>query len=83
MSNDQEGFEESLKAVHQAEEAVYHAQANAGDRQQAFQQLLIAKDKVHTAQKLIEEGNVEAQHRLHQAVEHLRHLEEAQQSLED
>jgi hypothetical protein len=45
MSNEQ-GFEEWLMAVHQAEEAVYHAQANAGDRQQAFQQLLIAKDKV-------------------------------------
>jgi hypothetical protein len=82
MSNEQ-GFEEWLMAVHQAEEAVYHAQANAGDRQQAFQQLLIAKDKVHTAQKQIGEGNLEAQHRLHQAVEHLRHLEEAQQSLED
>jgi superoxide dismutase len=76
-------FEESLKAVHHAEEAVYKAQANSNmeERQKAFQQLQIAKDKVHAATQKI--NNEEGLHRLHQAGEHLRHLSEAQQSLED
>ncbi|MBM7661312.1 hypothetical protein JOC85_002084 [Bacillus mesophilus] len=78
------GFEKALEAVHQAEESVYHAQASTeiGDRQKSVLHLQIAKEKVHQAQKEVE-GDVDAQHRLHQAVEHLRHLEEAQQALED
>jgi hypothetical protein len=78
------GYEEALKAVHQAEESVYHAQATAeiGDRQKSVLQLQIAKQKVHHAQKEVVDDQ-DAQHRLHQAVEHLRHLEEAQQALQN
>jgi hypothetical protein len=82
MSMDQ-NYEESLKAVHHAEEAVYKAQAssNMEQRQVAFQQLLVTKEKVNEAAK--QNRSIEEQHRLHQAQEQLRHLSEAHQALED
>jgi hypothetical protein len=77
-------YEEALQAVHQAKESVYHAQetTDIGDRQQSFLHLQVAKEKVNHAQKM-SKGNPEVQHHLHQAEEHLRHLAEAQQALED
>ncbi|WP_456278603.1 hypothetical protein [Bacillus sp. AK128] len=77
-------YEDALRAVHHAEEAVYHAQASTdiGDRQKSIIHIQVAKEKLHLAQNEIRDSE-EKQHRLHQAQEHLRHLEEAHQSLED
>jgi hypothetical protein len=84
MSKEQ-SFEESLKAVHHAEEAVYEAQSNANvkERQEALIQLQIARDKVQEAQMQLDKNNKEGQHRLQQALEQLRNLEEAEHALED
>ncbi|MFD1738488.1 hypothetical protein ACFSCX_18360 [Bacillus salitolerans] len=78
-------FNEVLEAVHSAEEAVYHAQANSNpeDFQQADQKVKLAKEKVHAAQTKLPLDNAGLNHRLHQAQEHLKHLEEAEQSLLD
>ncbi|WP_246942065.1 hypothetical protein [Bacillus pinisoli] len=77
-------FEEALDAVHQAEEAVYQAQASKGveDRQKSVVSIQVAKEKVHIA-KIDERDHAESQHRLHLAEEQLKHLHEAQQALED
>jgi hypothetical protein len=76
--------EESLKAVHHAEESVYKAQSNPNMqmRQEAHLQLLVAKEKVHEASYQQNLSNAE-QYRLHKAQEQLRHLSEAFQALED
>ncbi|MFZ3591918.1 hypothetical protein ACOI1C_22605 [Bacillus sp. DJP31] len=78
-------YEESLKAVHHAEKEVYESQSNtnAEERQQSFQQLQIAKEKVQEAKRQLDENSFEEMHRLLQAEEQLRHLMEAQQSFED
>jgi hypothetical protein len=84
MPNNQ-GFEESLKAVHDAEQAVYEAQTNSNvkERQEAFIQLKVAMDKVNDVQRQLGNNNQKTQHRLHQAVEQLEHLENAVQALEE
>lgn len=81
----QEGFEESLKAVYDAEKAVYEAQSNPNgeEQQEAFMQLRKARDKVTAVQMQLDGENKEGHHRLHQALEQLHHLEEAEQALED
>jgi hypothetical protein len=78
-------FEESLKAVNTAEKAVYEAQSNENveERQQAFMQLRFAREKVQIAQKELDKANVEEHERLEHARQHLHHLEEAQQALEE
>jgi hypothetical protein len=84
MSKEQ-SFEESLKAVHHAEEAVYESQSNSDvkERQEASIQLQIARDKVQEARMQLDKKDTDGQHRLQQALEQLRHLEEAEQALED
>jgi hypothetical protein len=81
----EQSFEESLKAVHDAEEAVYEAQSdsNVKERQEALIQLQIAREKVQDAQKQLDKNNKEGQHRLEQALEQLHNLEEAEHALED
>lgn len=81
----EESFEESLKAVHHAEEAVYEAQSNSNvkERQEAFMQLQIARNKVQEAKMQLDKNNTQGHHRLQQALEHLHHLEEAEHALED
>lgn len=80
-----QSFEESLKAVHHAEEAVYEAQSNSNvkERQEAFIQLQIARDKVQEAQMKLSEKDTQGQHRLQLAKEQLHHLEEAEHSLDE
>lgn len=84
MSNNH-SFEESLKAVHDAEQAVYEAQANSNvkERQEAMIQLRLARDKVNLAHKQFDNNNQEDQHRLHQAMEQLEHLENAVDAIEN
>ncbi|KAA0550203.1 hypothetical protein FZW96_02375 [Bacillus sp. BGMRC 2118] len=76
-------LEEALNALHHAEEAVYHAQSDSQQefRQEAFQQLLIANEKIEGA--YLQNPTPEQEKRLHQAKEHLRHLTEAHQALEN
>jgi hypothetical protein len=84
MSN-QQGYDEALKAVHDAEKEVYEAQSNAaiGDRQGAIMQVKIARDKVSEAQKQLDSSDKEGHHRLKLAMEQVGNLEEYEQAIED
>jgi hypothetical protein len=82
MNNDQI-FQNAMQSVDDAEGAVIQAQGYSCPEylQKADQQIKLAYQQVHEAQKLIDATNVEQIKQLHLKKERLIHLQENQNSL--
>jgi hypothetical protein len=77
-------YQQTIDSVHRAEEAVLHAQAN--NSPQEFQR---AHNELSNAEQLVNElinnnqsGTDDQRHKLERARELLKHLQEAQDSIE-